>query len=153
MRLTKDEYYLNIANAVAGRGTCLRRNYGAVIVKEDCIVSTGYTGSAKGTANCCNKNVCKRNELGIIAGERYDLCVSVHGEMNAIIHADYFKMRDSVLYLEGIVKGTGKICDNTPPCYLCRRFIINAGIKKVITRNEEGFIKEWIVDDWVKEGA
>jgi dCMP deaminase len=149
MRISKHEYYLSIAKAVAGRGTCIRRNYGAVIVKNDCIGSTGYTGSSRGMINCCDKGTCIRNDLGCKQGEGYEKCCSVHGEMNAIIHGDFNRMQDSFLYLVGKEVDIDVLTDNIPPCYLCKKMIINAGISKVITTNNDGDIKEHIVKDWV----
>lgn len=133
-RIGKDQYYLNIAKEVARRGTCLRRNYGAVIVKNDEIISTGYTGAPRGFDNCCDLGVCKREELKIPSGERYELCRSVHAEANAIISASRKDMIDSTLYLVGLDAKTGEIVSGTQAdcCKMCRRMVINAGIEKVV---------------------
>lgn len=131
MRPDKKEYYLKIASIVLERGTCLRRNYGAVIVKDDQIVATGYTGAPRGVANCCDRGTCKRAELAIPSGERYELCESVHAEMNAIIHAGRERCIGATIYVVGKDMSTGNLI-STPPCDMCSRAIINAGIKSVI---------------------
>ena len=136
-RIGKDQYYLNIAKEVARRGTCLRRNYGAVIVKNDEIISTGYTGAPRGFDNCCDLGVCKREELKIPSGERYELCRSVHAEANAIISASRKDMIGSTLYLVGLDAKTGEIVSGTQAdcCKMCIRMVINAGIEKVVIAN------------------
>ena len=140
MRKTKDEYYLSIAKEVAHRGTCLRRNYGAVIVKNDEIISTGYTGSPRGTDNCCDKHKCYREELGCKPGERYELCRSVHAEQNAIISAARQEMIGSTLYLYGFDAKTGEMLDFPEPCLLCKKMIINAGIQFVVCSSKAGTV-------------
>lgn len=134
MRRDKINYYLDIAETVLERGTCLRRNYGAIIVKSDEIVSTGYTGSPRNEVNCCDIDICKRQKLNIPKGERYELCESVHAEQNAIISASRESMIGSTLYLVGKEVNGNLYVENTEPCSLCKRFIINAGIKEVIVR-------------------
>lgn len=129
MRPDKIQYYMNIAREVSKRGTCLRRNYGAVIVKNDCILSTGYTGAPRECDNCIDIGTCLREELKIPSGERYDLCRSVHAEMNAIISASREDMIGSSLYVLGTTPDGGDAIGI--PCYLCRRFIINAGIEHI----------------------
>jgi len=133
----KTDYYLNIALDVAARGTCLRRNFGAVIVKDDAIVSTGYSGAPRGLPNCCDLGVCERERQGIPSGERYELCRSVHAEMNAIINAGRDKTLGATLYLVGFDVKSGELID-AEPCFLCKRIVINAGIYKVICRNQDG---------------
>ncbi len=137
-RPEKDEYYLNIAREVARRSTCLRRWFGAVIVKNDQIISTGYAGAARGAANCSDIGVCPRQQANIPQGERYELCRSVHAEMNAIIHASRADMLDSTLYLAGLNAKDGSIIKDARPCKMCSRLIINAGIKtvKVLAEDE-----------------
>lgn len=130
-RMTKVEYYLNIAETVSKRSTCLRRNYGAVIVNNDQIISTGYNGSPRGTENCNELGQCERQKLNIPSGERYELCESIHAEQNAIISAARKDMIGSTLYLAGFDHETDKPITSLP-CKLCRRMIINAGIEKVI---------------------
>lgn len=136
-RPDKHSYYLNIAKAVSERGTCLRRNYGAVIVKNDEIIATGYTGSPRGEQNCISTNNCQRQKLNIPSGERYELCKSVHAEMNAIISSSRDKMLGSTLYLYGYDKEKNCEIINPKPCTICNRLIINAGISKIIVNNEE----------------
>lgn len=130
-RLTKLDYYLNIADAVSKRGTCLRRNYGAIIVKNDEIISTGYTGAPRGESNCMDTGYCERELLSIPQGERYELCCSVHAEMNAIISAPRRDMIGAVLYLSGRDAKTGEIIE-AKPCSICSRLIKNAGISRVV---------------------
>lgn len=137
-RISKHDYYLNIAAEVARRGTCLRRNYGAVIVKDDRIISTGYTGAPSNAVNCCDKGVCYRQEHDIPSGERYELCRSVHAEMNAIIMASKEELKGAVLYLAGWQMENGefsRLLEHAEPCLLCKRIIINAGITEVIARD------------------
>ena len=133
-RIDKTNYYLDIAETVGKRGTCLRRNYGAIIVKNDEIISTGYTGSVRGQINCCEKGTCKRQELNIPSGERYELCMSVHAEQNAIISASRRDMIGSTLYLVGVDTVTAEYVKDTKPCMMCEKFIINAGIEQVVVR-------------------
>lgn len=136
-RISKDVYYLNIAKEVAKRGTCLRRNYGAVIVKNDEIISTGYTGAPRGRVNCNVLGKCIRIEQKIPSGQRYELCRSVHAEMNAIISASRDKMLGATLYLYGWDVENNCEKKAPVPCTLCERMIINAGIEKVITYNPD----------------
>lgn len=127
-RIGKREYYLGIADAVAKRSTCLRRQYGAVIVKDDCIISTGYNGSARGEKNCCDVGYCWRESNNIPHGERYEKCVAIHAEDNAISQAG----RESIgatLYLAGFENGK-RI--SAKPCVMCERKIKNAGIAEVV---------------------
>lgn len=137
MRIDKDDYYLKIADTVSLRGTCLRRNYGAVIVKDDEIISTGYTGSPRGSINCCDTRICERKKQNIPHGSNYELCESVHAEMNAIISAARKDMKGSTLYLSGR-NADGTFIYNPTPCRMCSRMIKNAGIQRVIVKSEEG---------------
>ncbi len=134
-RPDKDSYYLNIAEAVLERSTCLRRKYGAVIVKDDEIISTGYNGSPRGEANCCDIGYCEREQLQIPHGEKYEKCRAVHAEANAIISAPRHEMIGATLYLTGKETDGSPIYDTTP-CLMCERLIVNAGIKRVISRKE-----------------
>lgn len=129
MRPNKTEYYLGIAEAVSKRSTCLRRKYGAIIVKDDEIISTGYNGSPRGEENCCVMGKCWREENHIPHGQMYEKCVAVHAEQNAIISAARRDMIGATLYLYGSANG---VSINAEPCEICRRFIRNAGIKNVI---------------------
>ncbi|MDD6263225.1 MAG: dCMP deaminase family protein [Clostridiales bacterium] len=135
MRRDKTNYYLDIAETVSERGTCLRRNYGAIIVKNDQIISTGYAGAPRGRKNCCDIGECARNRLAVPRGERYELCRSVHAEQNAIISASREEMLGATLYLVG-KEMDGSYVPGASPCVLCRRFIINAGIETVIVRRD-----------------
>lgn len=148
-RTDKHNYYLDIAQTVSERGTCIRRNYGAIIVKNDQIVSTGYTGAPRGRKNCIDLNYCTREERNIPSGERYELCRSVHAEANAIISASRDAMIGGTLYLVGTEFKTGELVSDATSCAMCRRLIINAGIDKVIVRNTPEEYTEVIVRDWV----
>lgn len=149
MRTDKINYYLDIAESVTKRGTCLRRLFGAIIVKNDEIISTGYAGAPRGRKNCCDLKYCKREKLNIPRGERYELCRSVHAEQNAIISASRKDMIDSTLYLVGINPGDGSYVEGANPCALCKRMIINAGIKKVIVRDTKEKYREFDVKDYI----
>ena len=158
MRRDKINYYLDIAEAVITRGTCLRRNFGAIIVKNDEIISTGYVGAPRGRRNCCDLKYCTREKLNIPRGERYELCRSVHAEQNAIISASRRDMLDSTLYLVGKNYDDGKYVKNAMPCALCKRMIINAGTKEVIIRNTKDDytlvnVKDFISNDESLEGV
>lgn len=130
-RIDKDNYYLGIAKAVASRSTCLRRRYGAIIVKNDEIIATGYNGAPRGEQNCTDCGKCKREELAIPKGQRYELCVSVHAEANAIISAARRDMIGATIYIVGIEASDGSYA-NPNPCLMCRRLIKNAGIEQCI---------------------
>lgn len=148
-RIDKDNYYLDIAETVLERGTCLRRNFGAIIVKNDQIVSTGYVGAPRGRVNCIDRGLCIRETLGIPRGERYELCRSVHAEANAIIHAARNDMLNATLYLVGKNAVTGEYVENASACSMCKRMIINAGISRVVIRNNKTTFTEVSVQDWI----
>ena len=148
-RRDKTNYYLDIAETVAKRSTCLRRHYGAVIVNHDEIVSTGYAGAPRGRKNCSDLNRCVRTELGIPRGERYELCRSVHAEANAIISAPRDKMIGSSLYLVGREVSDGSYVKNASSCSMCKRMIINAGISTVYIRDTKDNYRVVRVQDWV----
>jgi|GEM_PF-89907 len=150
IRPSKTDYYLDIAKQVSLRGTCLRRNFGAVIVKDDRIISTGYAGAPRGVMNCIDIGKCPRKAAGIPPGERYELCRSVHAEANAIIHASANDMQGATLYLVSISKDDGSIFDGGKPCKMCSRLIINSGIKTVIMRRKDNGIEIENVEDWIK---
>ncbi len=149
-RTDKKNYYLDIAETVLERGTCLRRNFGAIIVKNDQIVSTGYVGAPRGRKNCIDMGFCVREKNNIPRGERYELCRSVHAEANAIIHASRDAMIGSTLYLVGKDAKTGEYVENASACSMCKRMIINAGIKKVIIRNSKDKFTAVYVDEWIQ---
>lgn len=148
-RRDKHNYYLDIAETVLERGTCLRRNYGAIIVKNDSILSTGYSGAPRGRKNCLDLGVCARESLKIPRGERYEMCRSVHAEANAIINASRNDMIGSTLYLVGKDAQTGKLVPDSSSCAMCKRMIINAGIDRAIIRNSPEEFTEVIIRDWV----
>lgn len=150
-RRDKVNYYLDLADIVSKRGTCLRRQYGAVIVKNDEVISTGYVGAPRGRKNCSDLGVCKREELKVPRGERYELCRSVHAEANAIISASRDKMIGSTLYLCGREVKTGEYINNSNSCSMCKRMIINAGIKTVVVRDTDKEYRIIEVEDWIKD--
>lgn len=157
-RRDKYNYYLDIAQTVAERGTCLRRNYGAIIVKNDEIISTGYVGAPRGRKNCSDLGFCIRQKMQIPRGERYELCRSVHAEANAIISASRNELIDSTLYLVGLEGESGEIVAESSCCSMCKRMVINAGIKDVVirdTRDEYRIIdvNTWIMEDESLEGT
>ncbi len=156
-RIDKNNYYLDIAEATLERSTCLRRKFGCVIVKYDEIISTGYNGAPRGRKNCSDVGYCVREKLNIPRGERYELCRSVHAEQNAIISASRKDMIDSTLYMVGKDSKTGKYVENSMSCSMCKRFIINSGIKKIIIRDtkkeyREIDVNELIINDESLEG-
>jgi len=146
-RPDKENYYLNIAETVLERGTCLRRNYGALIVSNDTIVSTGYNGAPRGRVNCSDLGFCERQRQNIRHGERYELCRSVHAEANAIIAAPRELMLGATMYLVGH-DDKGALIE-TESCPMCRRLIINAGISRVINRIARDGYTVINVNDWV----
>ncbi len=148
-RRDKTNYYLDIAQTVAERGTCLRRNYGAIIVKNDEIISTGYVGAPRGRKNCSDLGVCIRQQMNIPRGERYEMCRSVHAEANAIISASRNELIDSTLYLVGLEASTGELVSNSCCCAMCKRMVINAGIKQVVIRDTHDEYRIVDVNDWV----
>lgn len=150
-RRDKINYYLDIAQTVLERGTCLRRNVGAILVKNDVIISTGYAGAPRGRLNCSDLGVCRRAQLNVPRGQRYELCRSVHAEANCIIAASREEMLGATLYLAMVDAQTGELVTDASPCNMCRRLIINAGIDKVIVRNTKEEYNIYCVDEWVKE--
>lgn len=152
-RIDKNNYYLDIAETVLERSTCLRRMYGAIIVRNDEIVSTGYNGAPRGRANCVDMGYCIRKKLGIPSGERYELCRSVHAEANCIISAARGETLGATLYMACRNPETGALIPDSTSCSMCRRLIINAGIEKVVIRDTAteyrvvDVQKEWIDDD------
>jgi dCMP deaminase len=149
-RIDKESYYLDIAETVLERSTCSRSHSGALIVRNDEIVSTGYNGAPRGRSNCIDLGYCIRERLGIPAGERYELCRSVHAEQNAIINASRSEMLGATLYLVGLENRTGGYVEAAAPCSLCKRMIINAGIERVIVRDTRDTYRTFEVDEeWV----
>ncbi len=149
-RVSKINYYLDIAETVAKRSTCLRKHYGAIIVKNDCIVSTGYNGSPRGRKNCSDINYCMRDKLNIPRGERYEMCRSIHAEANAIISASREEMIGSTLYMACIDAKTGELASGTSSCAMCKRQVINAGIEYVVIRDTPDEYRIIKVTDWIE---
>lgn len=150
MRRDKINYYLDLAEVVAQRSTCLRRRFGAVIVKNDEVLSTGYTGAPRGRKNCTDTGECIRQKLNIPRGERYELCRSVHAEANAIISAARNQMIGSSLYLTGIEVDTNEYVSHSSSCSMCKRLIINAGIECVYMRDTSDSYRCIKVSEWVE---
>ncbi len=148
-RRDKHNYYLDMADVARERGTCLRRNFGAVIVKNDVIVSTGYVGAPRGRANCCDLGTCVRQQMKIPRGERYEFCRSVHAEANAIINASREQMLGATLYLVGRDAQTDELVHDANCCTMCKRMIINAGIERVIVRRDNDTYEPIEVQTWI----
>ena len=149
-RVSKENYYLDIAEIVSERSTCLRRSFGAVIVKNDVIISTGYNGAPRGRANCIDLNYCIRQQRNVPRGTQYELCRAIHAEANAIIAASREEMIGSTLYLVGRDTQTGEIMRDADSCPMCKRQIINAGISQVVIRRDNDNYDVIDVADWVK---
>ena len=150
-RISKENYYLDIAQTVLERATCLRRVYGAIIVKNDEIISTGYNGAPRGRKNCVDLGYCTREAMKVPRGQRYELCRSVHAEANAIISAARRDMVGGTLYLAGKDAATGEILSDATSCAMCRRMIINAGLEQVIIRTSPTEYVVVKVQDWVQD--
>lgn len=150
-RISKENYYLDIAESVLERSTCLRRHYGAIIVKNDEIISTGYNGAPRGRKNCVDIGKCAREEMKVPRGERYELCRSVHAEANAIISAARRDMVGATLYLAGRDARTGELLGDATSCAMCRRTIINSGIERVVIRRTKSEYDIVPVQTWVDE--
>ena len=148
-RRDKVNYYLDLADVVAKRGTCLRRRFGAVIVKNDEVVSTGYAGAPRGRKNCSDLGFCLREKLRVPRGERYELCRSVHAEANAIISAGRSEMLGGTLYLSGREADTEEYVKDACCCSMCKRMVINAGIENVVVRDTDNSYRVLSVVDWV----
>ena len=150
-RVSKHNYYLDIAQTVAERSTCLRKKYGAIIVKNDTIVSTGYNGAPRGRKNCTDIGVCMRDKLNIPRGERYEMCRSVHSEANAIIAASREQMLGSTLYMACVDAKTGELVTDTCSCMMCKRLVINACNSTVIIRTGTETYKVIDVQSWIDD--
>lgn len=155
MAKDKHDYYLGIAEQVSKGATCLRRRYGAIIVVNDEIISTGYNGSPRGTCNCTDLNFCLRQKLNIPPGAQYEKCRSVHAEANAIISAARKDIINGTLYLVGIETNTGEISEYHMPCTMCQRMILNSGVSTVVMRTGKSTYKimhrEMFIDENKKE--
>lgn len=149
-RISKHNYYLDIAQTVAERSTCLRRKFGAIIVKNDSIVSTGYNGAPRGRQNCSDLGYCYRDKLNIPRGTRYELCRSVHSEQNAIISAPRDQMLGATLYMVCVSPEDGSVVPNTTCCIMCKRVVINSGISTVIIRDDKENYRVIDVNSWIE---
>ena len=150
-RISKENYYLDIAETVLERATCLRRVYGAIIVKNDEIISTGYNGAPRGRANCVDMGYCSREATKAPRGERYELCRSIHAEANAIISASRRDMVGGTIYLVGRDARTGELLADATSCLMCRRMVINAGLEKVVIRRTDTEFETVPVAAWIAE--
>ncbi|HOA40524.1 MAG TPA: deaminase [Halanaerobiales bacterium] len=148
-RVDKRNYYLNIAEAVLERSTCLRRKYGAVIVNNDEIISTGYNGSPRGAVNCNEKGTCIREELKVPRGTKYELCAGVHAEQNALLSASRRETIGASLYLVGKDSSDGTYISNAEPCSLCKKLIINSGIESIYIRDNGEEYRVIRVQEWL----
>ena len=149
-RVSKHNYYLDIAQTVAERATCMRKMFGAIIVKNDSIISTGYNGAPRGRKNCTDMKVCMRDKLNIPRGERYELCRSVHAEANAIIAAPREQMLGATLYMACVNAKTGELEAGTSSCMMCKRQVINAGIATLVVRDTKDTYRVINVSDWIE---
>ena len=149
-RIDKENYYLDIAETVAERSTCMRKCYGAILVKNDEIISTGYNGAPRGRKNCIDLGYCTRAAMNIPSGERYELCRSVHAEMNCIISAARSEMLGATLYMVCRNPENGSLISGSTSCSMCRRLIINAGIQRVVIRENETEYSVVHVEDWIR---
>ena len=150
-RISKENYYLDIAQTVAERSTCMRKKYGAIIVKNDVIISTGYNGAPRGRKNCNELKYCMREKLCIPRGERYELCRSVHAEANAIIAAPRDQMLGATLYMACVDPENGDVLANTTSCMMCKKQVINAGIAFVVVRDDKKNFRVINVNDWIND--
>jgi dCMP deaminase len=152
IRPSKDRYYLDIAKEIAQRSTCFRARYGAIILRDDQIVATGYVGAPRGTKDCIERGYCLRDKLKIPHGTKYEICRSVHAEQNAIINAGRagVSLLNGTMYLYAENGKTGEAVDSIP-CYICKKMIINAGIIRFVGNMNDGAIKSFNVQDWVGE--
>lgn len=149
-RISKENYYLDIAQTVAERSTCMRKKYGAIIVKNDVIISTGYNGAPRGRKNCNELQFCMREKLCIPSGERYELCRSVHAEANAIIAAPRDQMLGATLYMSCVDPRTEKLVPGCTSCMMCKRQVINSGISYVVVRDDEENFRVIDVNEWIE---
>ena len=148
-RVSKENYYLDIAQTVAERSTCLRKKYGAIIVKNDVIISTGYNGSPRGRKNCNELQFCMREKLQIPRGERYEMCRSVHAEANAIIAAPRDQMLGATLYMACVDPENDTLVANTSSCMMCKKLVINAGISFIVVRDDKENFRVIDVNEWI----
>ena len=150
-RVSKENYYLDIAQTVSERSTCLRRRFGAIIVKNDSIIATGYNRAPRGRKNCDDLGYCFREKLGIPRGERYEMCRSVHAEANAIIAAPREQMLGSTLYMVCTNPEDGAVMSGTSSCMMCKKLAINAGIERLVVRDDKENFRVINVSDWIED--
>lgn len=150
-RVSKENYYLDIAKTVAERATCLRRKFGAIIVKNDVIVSTGYNGAPRGRKNCNDLNFCYRDKLRIPRGERYELCRSVHAEQNAVIAAPREQMLGATMYMVCVDPVSGEVMGGVSSCMMCKRILLNAGITRLVVRDSDTEYRVIDTADWIED--
>lgn len=152
MRVSKTEYYLEIARAIAQRSTCLRAKFGAIIVKNDVIVSSGYNGAARKVKECPEFGICLKEELKLPHGSGYDVCPGVHAEANAIVNAarSGANVLGGVMFIHGEDPNTKQVVE-AKPCTFCRRLLINAGIEKVFYKKQDGSIGEYNIHEWIRD--
>jgi len=150
-RISKDEYYLGIAREVARRSTCFRRSIGAIIVRDDQIISTGYAGAPRKTRDSLEHGSCLRDQLNIPHGQRYELCRSVHAEQNAIINSARagVSLLCGDMYVHGSVPESGEPIDAVP-CFICKKMIINAGLVRIICSTADRRFAAFTVEDWAR---
>lgn len=151
-RPSKDQYYLDLAQSVSRRSTCTKVEIGAVIIRDDQVVATGYCGAPRGTKSSQEHGFCLRRQLGIPSGHRYEICRSVHAEQNAIINA----ARSGTAVLGGDMYIYGKLLENNEPldafpCFICKKMVINCGLKRVICSLKEGGYKIFTTDEWIED--
>ena len=151
MRKDKINYYLDIAESVSERSTCLRRHYGCVVVNNDEIVATGYNGAPRGRKNCIDLGFCYRDKMEVPRGERYELCRSVHAEQNAIISAARKDLIGGTMFIAGVNVKTKEIEPHSTSCMMCKRVVINSGIKEVIVREPNNEYPIYKVEDWIND--
>lgn len=150
IRRDKVNYYLDIAETVCERSTCLRKKFGVVIVKNDEIIATGYNGAPRGRENCIDLDYCQREKLNIPRGQRYELCRSVHAEANAIISAPRERMIKADMYMVGLNSNNNSYVAKACSCSMCKRLIINAGIERLIVRDDKDNYSIFNISDFIK---
>jgi len=150
-RISKDEYYLGIAREVARRSTCFRRSIGAIIVRDDQIISTGYVGAPRKTRDSLEHGFCLRDRLNIPHGQRSELCRSVHAEQNAIINAARagVSLLGGDMYIFGSAAEGGAVI-NAFPCFICKKMIVNAGLNRIVCSTADEKHLVFTVDEWAK---
>ena len=152
-RPSKDQYYLDLAKSVCRRGTCTKVEIGAVIIRNDQVISTGYCGAPRGTKSSHEHGFCLRRHLGIPSGHRYEICRSVHAEQNAIINAarSGTSLLGGDMYIYGQIYGKTDQPLDAFPCFICKKMLINAGIERVISSTAKGKMKIFRISQWSKD--